>query len=133
MKLKIIEIHPAEASGKLNSEWFVLVNAGDAAFSTKHCTLSISRKNSKKRKELGTLDPGFTIAPGERVRVITGNPGKKAHGDLPDSPPRNYSLFLGNNVVQGPGTVLAFALRSHVLARAEFDPNTDSGVAPAES
>ena len=50
MKLKIIEIHPAEASGKLNSEWFVLENAGDAAFSTKHCTLSISRKNSKKRK-----------------------------------------------------------------------------------
>jgi hypothetical protein len=133
MALKIVEIHPAVEPDALNTEWFVLENDGDKPFQTKNCTLAVSRKGSKKRFELGTLDPGFTIAPGERVRVLTGNPGKKAHGALPEEKGvKNYSLFLGQPVLRGAGTVLVFGLRSHVLATAEYDPEVKGGVA-AES
>jgi hypothetical protein len=132
MALKIVEIHPAVEPEALNTEWFVLENGGEKPFQTKNCTLSVSRKKGGKRVELGIMDPGFTIAPGERVRVCTGNPGKKAHGPLPEDGTRNYSLFLGQPVVRGAGTVLVFGLRSHVLATAEFDPDAKSGVAAGE-
>jgi hypothetical protein len=135
MALKIVEIHPAAEPEALNTEWFVLENAGENAFQTKNCTLSVSRKKGGKRMELGTMDPGFTIAPGERVRVVTGNPGKKAHGAMPEEKGdlKNYSLFLGQPVLRGAGTVLVFGLRSHVLATAEYDPKAKGGVAPDES
>lgn len=128
MALKIVEIHPAEQSEALNTEWFVLENGGDKPFSTKNCTLSITRRGSKKRIELGTLDPGFTIAPGERVRLVTGSPGKKVQGNPPEDDTRNYNLFLGSEVLRGAGTVLVFGLRSHALASAEFDPTATGGV-----
>jgi hypothetical protein len=129
MNLKIIQIHPASAQEALNSEWFVVENTGDTAFNTKNCTVSISRGNSKKRRELGTIDPGFTIAPGERVRIVTGNPGRKAHGPMPEEDGvKNYSLFLGAPVLAGAGTVLHFALRSHPISRAVFDPAQKTGI-----
>ena len=131
MALKIVEIHPAVEDEALNTEWFVLENTGEKPFQTKNCTLSVSRKKGGKRMELGTMDPGFTIAPGERFRIVTGNPGKKAHGALPEEKGiKNYSLFLGAPVVRGAGTVLVFGLRSHVLATAEYDPDAKGGVAP---
>ena len=130
MALEIVEIHPADEQDALNSEWFVLLNTGDKPFSTKNCTLSVTRRGGKKKTELGTLDPGFTIAPGERVRVVSGNPGKKAHGKLPEDGTRNYNLFLGDHVLRGgAGTVLVFGLRSHPLATAEYDPSAKNGVA----
>src|SRR6185503_11206111 len=131
MALKIVEIHPAVEDEALNTEWFVLENTGEKPFQTKNCTLSVSRKKGGKRMELGTMDPGFTIAPGERFRIVTGNPGKKAHGAMPEEKGiKNYSLFLGAPVVRGAGTVLVFGLRSHVLATAEYDPDAKGGVAP---
>jgi hypothetical protein len=134
MALKIVEIHPAVEAESLNTEWFVLENTGEKPFQTKNCTLSVSRKKGGKRMELGIMDPGFTISPGERFRIITGNPGKKAHGAMPEEKGiKNYSLFLGQPVLRGAGTVLVFGLRSHVLATAEYDPKAKSGVAPEES
>jgi hypothetical protein len=130
MALKIVEIHPADEPEALNTEWFIIENTGDKPFSTKNCTLSVTRRGGKKRIELGTLDPGFMLAPGERARVITGNPGRKAHGTGPTDDTRSYNLFLGDQVLRGgPGTVLVFALRSHTLATAEFDPEAKHGVA----
>lgn len=129
MNLKIVEIHPAKDPAELNSEWFVVENTGDTAFSTKNCTVSVSRGNSKKKRELGTIDPGFTIGPGERVRVVTGNPGRKAHGPMPaEDGVKNYSLFLGGPVLSGAGTVVHFALRSLPVARAVFDPSIKGGI-----
>lgn len=130
MLLEIVEIHPADDAKALNTEWFVVTNPGEKPFSTKNCTLAVTRKNSKKRTELGTLDPGFTLAPGEKVRVLTGNPGRKAHGKPPEDGVKNYNLFLGSPVLRGPGTVLVFSLRSMTVATAEFDPKAESGVAP---
>ncbi len=128
MAIRIIEIHPADDPKSLNTEWFVLENAGDKPFSTRNCTLGVSR-GGKKRVDLGTLDPGFTLAPGDKVRVITGSPGKKAHGKAPEDGVTNYSLFLNAPVLRGPGTVLVFHLRSHVLATAKYDPAAAAGVA----
>ena len=128
MELRIVEIHPASEKNALNTEWFVIENAGDTVFNTKNCTLSVSRGNSKKRRDLGTMDPGFTIGPGERVRVITGNPGRKAHGKAPEDQVKNYNLFLAASVLQGEGTVLHLALRAHHLASAVFDPEAKNGV-----
>ena len=130
MALKIVQIHPADEPEALNTEWFVLENVGDKAFSTKNCTLSVGRKGAKKRVELGTLDPGFVLAPGEKMRVVTGSQGKKVHGMPPEDGTGNYNLFLGEQVLRGgAGTVLVFALRSHTLATAEYDPEAKTGVA----
>lgn len=133
MNLKIVEIHAAKDNKALNSEWIVVENIGESPFSTRNCTLSVSAKGSKRKKELGTIDPGFTIAPGEKMRIITGNPGRKAHGKLPDEKDvKNYSLFLGGSILMGPGSVLHFSLRSHPLAKATYDPKAKTGVAKDE-
>jgi hypothetical protein len=129
MALKITRIHPAEEPEALNTEWFMLENTGEKAFSTKNCTLSVTRRGGKKKTELGTLDPGFLLGPGEKMRVVTGNPGRKAHGKAPEDDTKNYNLFLGEQVLRGAGTVLVFALRSHTLATAEWDPDAKTGIA----
>ncbi|GAB4570316.1 MAG: hypothetical protein Tsb0020_24990 [Haliangiales bacterium] len=129
MALHIVEIHPAEDSGVLNREWFVLENGGDKPFSTRNCTLSVSRRGQRKKKALGTIDPGFVLGPGERIRVLTGHPGRKAHGEPPEDELKNYHLFLNESVVRGAGVVLTLALRSLPVAEATFDAATESGVA----
>lgn len=128
MALRIVEIHPAEPAEQLNTEWFVIENGGELPFNTRNCTL-VSHKKGGKKTALGTIDPGFVIAPGERVRVVTGNPGKKAHGAMPEGEPRSYSLFLAAPVLRGAGTVLTLTLRSAAVVSAEFDPSAPGGVA----
>jgi hypothetical protein len=132
MRLLIREMHRATAKGALNEEWFVVENTGDKAFSTAGCSVSVGRGKGRLRS-VGTLDPGFTLQPGERVRVITGNPGKKAHGAVPEGEPKNYHLFLGEPLLDGAGTTIALALKQHELARATFDPAADGGVQSAEA
>jgi hypothetical protein len=132
MAISIVEIHASADRKQLNTEWFVLTNDGDKPFSTKNCTLHVGRKGSKKRKQLGVMDPGITLAPGEKVRVVTGNPGKKAHGKMPEGELQNYSLFLGAPVLMGSGTELLVSLRSMPLARAVFDANAKFGIASDE-
>jgi len=129
MNLKIIEIKAADSKKALNTEWFILENVGDGPFSTVNCSLSVTRGTGKQRGSLGTLDPGFTFAPGEKYRVITGNPGKKAHGKAPEvEGVTNYFLFLASQVLRGPGTVLVFSLRDHEICRAEYDAKADDGI-----
>ena len=127
MDIHFVEFHPTPNPKSLNQEWFVLENRGEAPFSTKNCTLVTRR--GKKRTQLGTLDPGFSIAPGQRVRVHTGNPGKKAHGRPPQDEQETYFLFLKAPVLRGKGLTLELSLRSHVVATAVFDPGAESGVA----
>jgi hypothetical protein len=131
MALRIVEIHPADGPELLNSEWFVVENGGELPFNTRNCTLVVHKKGAGKKSELGTMDPGFVLAPGERVRVVTGHPGKKAHGEMPEGEPRSYNLFLGAPVLRGAGTVLTLALRSRALVSAEHDPAAPGGVKAA--
>ncbi len=129
MDIRIVSIHPAESPKLLNTEWFLLHNTGDKPFSTRNCVVSVSRVGSKKKRDLGTMEPGVTIPPGDKLRVVTGNPGRKAHGKAPDDELPNYNLFLNAPTLRGKGTVLVLSLRSHVLTRAEFDPDAESGLA----
>ena len=129
MALRIVEIHKANSPKELNTEWFVVENQGDKPFSTRNCVLSTSRPGSKKRTDLGTIDPGFVLAPGDKVRVLTGKAGRKVHGKPPSGDIPNYNLFLNEPALRGPGTALVLSLRSRVMASATFDPEATSGVA----
>lgn len=129
MAIVITEISPAESPSKLNTEWFVLRNEGEKTFLTRGCILEVSRKGSKKVSSLGTMDPGFSLAPGESVRVVTGNPGRKAHGELPSDELRNYNLFLAAPVIKGSGTIVTIRLRQLALASAEYSQDADNGLA----
>lgn len=115
MPIVIREIHPASSAEALNQEWFVLENAGERPFSTAGCTVAVGR--GKRLRTLGQLDPGFTLAPGEKVRVITGNPGKKAQGTPPSDDVKNYHLFMPERLFTGPGTVVALTLKQHEIVR----------------
>ena len=128
--LIIREIHAASSATALNEEWFVLENTGEKAFSTVGCVVLVGKGKGGRLKPTGTLDPGFTAGPNEKVRVVTGNPGRKAHGVAPETPEvKNYHLFLGAPILAGAGSVLAIALRQHELVRAMFDPTVESGIA----
>ena len=128
MKIRISQIHSAKDSKALNTEWFVLENTGDKPFSTRNCVVSVAHGN-KKKTDLVKLDPGFVLAPGASMRVLTGNPGRKAHGKPPTDDIPNYNLFLNSPALRGPGTVVAFSLRSLTLASAKFDPGAKDGLA----
>lgn len=129
MAIRIIEIHPAGEPEALNTEWLILENQGQKPFITRGCTLSVKRKGTSKKIMLGTMDPGFTLAPGERIRLTTGHPGRKAHGQPPDDGVRHYSLFLNESILRGPGCVLTLSLRSLPVTRAVYDPEAATGVA----
>ncbi len=133
MAIVFTEIHPAESPEQLNTEWFILRNDGEKPLSTRNCNLVVSRKGSKKQSSLGTMDPGFSLAPGESVRVVTGNPGRKAHGSAPTDDIRNYNLFLAAPVLKGSGTILTVSLRQLSLASAEFSKEAKDGLAEASA
>src|SRR5688572_12435135 len=98
MAIRIVHIQPAQEPDALNTEWFILENQGSKPFSTRSCALVIGKKGSKKKTTVGTMEPGFNLAPGEKVRVVTGNPGRKAHGKPPEDGIRIYNLFLNEPV-----------------------------------
>ena len=130
MPIEFVEFHAAQDPTKLNSEWFILKNDTEKVFSTRNCVLERSRKGSKKTRALGTMDPGFSLAPGESVRVLTGNPGRKKDGPSPsEEGMRSYNLFLAAPVLQGSGTILTLRLRSLSVATAEYDSSATLGVA----
>lgn len=129
MKLRIVEIHPATDPEALNSEWFILANEGDTPFNTRNCQLMVRRKGQRKSRSLGTIDPGFTLQPGERMRVLTGNPGKKVHGEPPKDDTPNYNLFLNTPVLAYAGIELVLALRTLPVAKARWEPEAEGGIA----
>lgn len=133
MPIEFVEMHPAENSKLLNTEWFILKNSTDKVFSTRNCTVEVSRKGNKKTSALGTMDPGFSMEPGETVRVITGNPGRKAHGKAPADETRSYHLFLGAAYLKGDGVIVKLRLRSLSIATAEYQSASDRGIAAAKA
>ncbi len=133
MAIRFVEIHPATDDEQLNTEWVVLENDGKVPFNTRGCGMSVGRKGQKRRSELGIIDPGFVLGPGERMRMLTGNPGTKAHGAAPEDGVKNYFLFLPKTYLQGAGTVLTLTLRGLQVSKAEFDPSIAEGVGAASA
>lgn len=129
MAIRFVEIKAAEHPEALNSEWVILENDGKTPFNTRGCGMTVGRRGSAKRSLLGIIDPGFVLAPGERMRMLTGNPGTQAHGAAPEDAVTNYYLFLPRTYLHGPGTVLTLVLRGLPVSKAEFDPAQPGGVA----
>jgi hypothetical protein len=130
MAIRFVEIHAATDPEQLNTEWVVVANDGKMPFNTRGCGMTVSRRGQKRRSDLGVIDPGFVLMPGDRMRLVTGNPGTKAHGEPPpEDEIKNYFLFLPQVMVKAPGTVLTMTLRGMPVSKAEFDPSKPTGVA----
>jgi len=132
MAIRFVEIKASENPEALNSEWVILENDGKAPFNTRGCGMTVGRRGSAKKSLLGIIDPGFVLGPGERMRMLTGNPGTQVHGPAPEDDVKNYYLFLPRTYVHAAGTVLTLVLRGLPVSKAEFDPTQPSGVAPAK-
>jgi hypothetical protein len=129
MAIRFVEIKASENPEALNSEWVILENDGKTPFNTRGCGMTVGRRGSAKKSLLGIIDPGFVLAPGGRMRMLTGSPGTQAHGAAPEDATSNYFLFLPKAYVLGPGTVLTLVLRGLPVSKAEYDPAQPSGVA----
>jgi hypothetical protein len=130
MAIRFVEIKASESAETLNSEWVILENAGKTPFNTRGCGMTVGRRGSAKKSLLGIIDPGFVLKPGDRMRMLTGNPATQAHGAPPsEEQVKNYFLFLPKLYLNGPGTVLTLVLRGLPVSKAEFDPAQPNGVA----
>jgi len=129
MAIRFVEIKASENPEALNSEWVILENVGKTPFNTRGCGMTVGRRGSAKKSLLGIIDPGFVLAPGERMRMLTGNPGTVVHGTGPEDDVKNYHLFLPRAYVAAPGTVLTLVLRGLPVSKAEFDPTQPRGIA----
>jgi hypothetical protein len=129
MPIRFIEIHAAKSEESLNDEWITLENTGPNDFVAKGCKLTIG-KGAARGRPVGTLDPGFVLHAGEKIRLVTGNPGKKAQGAPPEPKAdcKNYHLFLGEPMLEGPGTVVRLVLNQLEMAKATYDAREKNGV-----
>jgi hypothetical protein len=128
MAIRFMEIKAAENAEALNTEWVILENVGKTPFSTRGCGMTVGKRGSAKKSLLGIIDPGFVMQPGDKVRMLTGNPGTEKHGTAPEDGVKNYFLFLPKVYVGAPGTVLTLTLRGLPVSKAEFDPVQPGGV-----
>jgi len=129
MAIRFVEIKASDNPETLNAEWVILENDGKAPFNTRGCGMTVGRRGSNKKSMLGIIDPGFVLAPGERMRMCTGNPGTEKHGTAPEDGTKNYFLFLPKTYLTGgAGTVLTLVLRGLPVSKGEFDPAHPGGV-----
>jgi hypothetical protein len=132
MPLTFREVHATPDKKRVNEEWFVLENAGASAVNTAGLQV-ISARKGKRGNVLGMIDPGFMLQPGEKILLVSGMPGKKAHGEPPARDGmRTYFLLQREPLLQGDGTLLRLALNQLEVARVVYDRETPTGVgAPA--
>lgn len=134
MAIRFVEIKAADSEDALNTEWVVLKNEGKAAFNLRGCGMTVGKRGSAKKSLLGIIDPGFVLAPGQTMRMLTGNPATEKHGTPPAETDelKNYFLFLPKTYVGAAGTVLTLVLRGLPVAKGEYDPAQSGGVVPVE-
>jgi hypothetical protein len=132
MPLTFREVHATPDKKRVNEEWFVLENAGASAVNTAGLQV-ISARKGKRGNVLGMIDPGFMLQPGEKILVVSGMPGKKAHGEPPTRDGmRTYFLLQREPLLQGDGTLLRLAMNQLEVARVVYDREAPTGVgAPA--
>jgi hypothetical protein len=133
MPLLFREAHPAPDKKRINEEWFILENTSATSVSTGGLQV-ISARKGKRGSVLGVIDPGFMLQPGEKILVVSGVPGKKAHGDPPARDGmRTYHLFQREPLLQGDGTILRLAMNQLEVARLVYAKDAPGGVAPPEA
>ncbi len=122
MALTITEVHRRTEEKLLNDEWFVLENGTENSIHTRGCRITLTKGGGRKAVEVARLDPGFVVEPGERVRVVAGRPGTKAHGKAPEDEVENYFLLMKGPLLRWPGGTLRVAKGQLVLASQEITP-----------
>ncbi|HEX3694277.1 MAG TPA: hypothetical protein VH374_02715 [Polyangia bacterium] len=131
MALIFREAHATADRKKINEEWFVLENTGPTAVTTGGLQVIAARKG-KRGSLLGTIDPGFMLQPGEKIIVVSGMPGKKAHGEPPTRDGlRTYHLLQREPLLAGEGTIIRLCKNQFEVSRLTFDPEAATGVAAA--
>ncbi len=117
MALAFVELHRASKKELLNEEWLLLENKGGGPINTAGCALTVAKQGERPRP-IGTLDPGFVLQPGEKIRLVTGTASKKSQGAPPDeSAAKNYHLFLREPIITRQGLVIRISLNQMELAR----------------
>ncbi len=128
MALVFRTLHPAPKPDLLNEEWILLENTGPGVLTAAGWTLSVAQAG-KRPRPLGTLQPGFTLQPGDKVRLVTGTPSKKSQGSAPpEEGVKNYHLFLKEPVLARGGLVVSIHLKQLEVARAVYDPQGHEGI-----
>jgi hypothetical protein len=130
LPLVIRELHPAPSKDALNEEWIVLENTGPNPVTAQGCSLSVARNAKDRPKILGTIDPGFVLKTGEKIRLVVGTASKKSQGTPPAESEqlKNYHLFLKEQVLRGAGQVVRLSLKQLELTRGTFKPDAPGGV-----
>ena len=131
MPLVIRALHAASSPELLNEEWMVIENTGPGVLQSAGWGLQLHGRAGHRPRTLGTLSPGFLLQSGEKMRLITGSPGKKAWGTPPAAEEglKSYFLFLREPVLSRPGLVVGIALQQMELAHARFAPDQPDGIA----
>ena len=119
-KLRIESLKGVSDKGKLNQEWFVLINEGDAPFNGEGCSVTVARSGGARPKTVTTLKAGLIVKANEKVRIVSGSSGKKSHGEPPADDVRNFHLFLKVPFLDRPG-VIRLVNRQHELCRATYE------------
>ncbi|MSP59273.1 MAG: hypothetical protein EXR72_02845 [Myxococcales bacterium] len=130
MSLVVRSLHRPEKPELLNEEWIVLENTGPGVLASGGWTIEVGNRGFRPHP-LGTLQPGFVMQPGEKVRLITGTASKKAQGTpAVEEGMKNYHLFLREPVLKKAGLVVQVKLKQLTLATVTFDPDAENGIAP---
>ncbi|HEX8953109.1 MAG TPA: hypothetical protein VF997_15775 [Polyangia bacterium] len=134
MALVFRELHKAKSPDLLNEEWLLLENTGPSVVTAHKVDLTVARRAADRPHPLGTLDPGFTLQPNQKIRLVTGTPSKKAQGTPPDEKGdvKNYHLFLREPVLKTPGMVVRVSQKQQELAKAIFAPKSKDGIEQEE-
>ena len=130
MALVIREIHTASNPELLNDEWLLIENTGPGLLNSSGWSLLVGKQGPRPH-QMGTLQPGFIINAGEKMRLVTGSPGKKAYGAPPPEGDgvKNYFLFLRKPVLDHPGLIIHLAFHQLELAHAIYAPDKPNGIA----
>jgi hypothetical protein len=131
MPLKILGLSAADGKNKLNAEWILVVNEGDAPFNTEGCSIAIGKSGARPRV-VTTIQAGLVMQPKETCRLVTGSSGKKSHGDPPSEEKgvRNVHLFLKAPYLDKGGLIVRLMNKQLELCRATYDPTVPSGILP---
>jgi hypothetical protein len=125
------ELHATSSPEALNQEWLLLENVGGNSVNVRGCQLTVAANAQRRPHPLGTLDPGFILQAGGKIRLVTGSPAKKSQGAPPDDDVPNYHLFLREPILTDEGLVLRLTLHQLDLARAVYAPGAKDGIGAA--
>ncbi len=127
---KIVEMHAASRPESLNEEWIVIENASGNSVGVRGCSLTVAAGEQRRPHSLGTIEPGFILEAGMRMRLVSGSPANKAQGTPPveSDEVKNYHLFLKESYLGAPGLVVRLTIRQLDLAHAVFAPESPNGV-----